>query len=61
MLRLGTKVRYDGRDAFIVGRTIESEPRYDLLFPDTRRIQPYIPEPHLDLAPNGDSGAESRP
>jgi hypothetical protein len=61
MLRLGTKVRYDGRDAFIVGRTIEPEPRYDLLFPDTRRIQPYIPEPHLDLAPNGDNGAESRP
>jgi hypothetical protein len=46
---LGTKVRYEGRDAVIVARTLEREAKYDLLFPDTRQIQPYILGRSLDL------------
>jgi hypothetical protein len=49
MLELGTKVRYAGREAVIVARTLECEAKYDLLFPDTRRIQPYILGRSLDL------------
>ena len=56
MLRLGTKVWYGGREAFIVARTLEREAKYDLLFPDTRQIQPYIPGHSLDLTP-GDGPA----
>ncbi len=56
MVRLGTKVRYGGRDALVVARTIESEPKYDLLFPDTCHIQQYIPGPSLDLTAHGESG-----
>jgi hypothetical protein len=54
MLRLGTKVRYSGRDAFIVARTLGLEAKYDLLFPDTRQVQLYIPGRSLELAPAGE-------
>jgi hypothetical protein len=49
MLELGTKVRYEGRDAVIVARTLEREAKYDLLFSDTRQIQPYILGHNLGL------------
>jgi len=54
MLELGTKVRYEGRDAVIVARTLEREAKYDLLFPDTRQIQPYILGRSLDLISDTD-------
>jgi hypothetical protein len=51
MLRLATKVWYGGREAFIVTRTLEREAKYNLLFPDTHQIQPYIPGHSLALMP----------
>jgi hypothetical protein len=47
MLTLGSKARYGDRECIIVARTIEHHARYDLLFPDTRRIQQYVPEDSL--------------
>jgi hypothetical protein len=63
MLRLGTKVWYGGRAAFIVARTLECETKYDLLFPDTRQIQPYIPGGSLELMPGSEPalGWQRRP
>jgi hypothetical protein len=48
MLRLGSRVRYDGHDCIVVGRTIEAHSRYDLLFPVSRRIEWNVLETDLE-------------
>jgi hypothetical protein len=48
MLRLGSRARYQGHDCIVVGRTIEAHPRYDLLFPVSRRIEQNVLEKDLE-------------
>ena len=48
MLTLGSRARYQGHDCIVVGRTIEAHPRYDLLFPASRRIEQNVPEKDLE-------------
>ena len=48
MLTLGSRVRYDGHDCIVVGRTIEAHSRYDLLFPILRRIKQNVLEKDLE-------------
>jgi hypothetical protein len=47
MLKLGSKVRYEGHNCIVVGRTFEAHPRYDLLFPVSRRIERNVLERDL--------------
>ena len=56
MMKLGSRVRYDGHDCVVVGRTIEARSKYDLLFPASRRIEQNVPEKDLEPYP-----IESRP
>ena len=49
MLTLGSRVRYGDHDCIVVGRTIETNARYDLLFPASRRIEPNVPGKDLEL------------
>ena len=48
MLTLRSRVRYDGHDCIVVGRTIEAHSRYDLLFLVSRRIEQNVPEKDLE-------------
>jgi hypothetical protein len=48
MLRLGSRARYQDHDCIVVGRTIEAHPRYDLLFPASRRIEQNVLEKDLE-------------
>ena len=47
MLTLRSRVRYDGHDCIVVGRTFEAHSRYDLLFPVSRRIERNVLERDL--------------
>ena len=48
MLTLRSRVKYDGHDCIVVGRTIEAHSRYDLLFPASRRIEQNVLENDLE-------------
>lgn len=49
MLNLGTTVQYGDQKGKVVGRTIEREPKYDILFADGK-IRQYIPEGSIKIA-----------
>jgi len=48
MLRLGTKVRFDGQDAMVVARTLAGVPRYDLRLDDGQLVK-YALEADLEV------------
>lgn len=47
MLRLGTPVRMNGRDALVVARTLAGDPRYDLRFEDGTVLK-YVREEDME-------------
>jgi hypothetical protein len=51
MLTLGSRARYGNHDCIVVGRTIEADARYDLLFPASRRIEQNVPGRDLEPLP----------
>ena len=48
MLRLGTKVRINGRDALVVARTLAGVPRYDVRLDDGQVVK-YAFESELEV------------
>lgn len=58
MLRLGTPVKINGRDAMVVARTLAGDPRYDVRFTDGTVLK-YVKEE--DLEPAVADGAAARP
>lgn len=55
MLRLGTPVKINGREALVVARTLAGDPRYDVRFADGT-VEKYVKEQDLEPVAGGAGG-----